>query len=452
MVGLLRCQAAVQGLLTTAMFRNAMGPQPGCPIKGQYWQSKIMASMGAPTTAGYAALVKTARAAMMPEAMAAPARLAPTAAMPHHMRHTADGGEFVKKDVTLRLVPEVANKERHINQALKVPFPQPSTRYELTPDLTAAIRTMSSMDGARLTALRRKQINKLRDIARATSSLSAQLKRNTPGVPNSVKHLRRQINIVFLAVLFDAMGWQDQDLCRGLLRGFHVAGDLSQQKSNIFCPNDSENIFNPADWKDFCSHDSNMEWLQKCSKKLTDQGLKAKREAQADDAEALVLLRAVQTKTQIEVEISMHMGPAMITANLIKAYSINNKFPVTVVPRFGIWQGHKMVITKEGIEVHFLDAQGQEVRKLRCIDDFKINGINAHTVLADKIVLPNFELPARIAAEIFELLGGKKRLSSPWVWMTFLQPLGGFTTLTAGALESWEFTIWTAIQWTGTRS
>ena len=108
-----------------------------------------MASMGAPTTAGYAALVKTARAAMTPEAMAAPARLHPRPQCPI-MRHTADGGEFVKKDVTLHLVPEVANKERHINQSLKVPFPQPSTRYELTPDLTTAIRTMSSMDGARL--------------------------------------------------------------------------------------------------------------------------------------------------------------------------------------------------------------------------------------------------------------------------------------------------------------
>jgi len=110
-----------------------------------------------------------------------------------------------------------------------------------------------------------------------------------------------------------------------------------------------------------------------------------------------------------------------------------------------------MVITKEGIEVHFLDAQGQEVRKLRCIDDFKINGVNAHTVLVDKIVLPNFELPARIAAEIFELLGGKAP-ELTLVWLTFLQPIGGFPTLTAGALESWEFTIWTAIQWTGTRS
>jgi len=103
----------------------------------------------------------------------------------------------------------------------------------------------------------------------------------------------------------------------------------------------------------------------------------------------------------------MHMGPEMNTANLITACSINNKFPVTVAPRFRIWQGHKMVITKEGIEVHFLDEQGQEVRKLRCIDDFKINGFNAHTVLADKIVLSNFELTARITAEIFELLGEK---------------------------------------------
>jgi len=37
-------------------------------------------------------------------------------------------------------------------------------------------------------------------------------------------------------VLFDAMGWQDQDLCRGLLRGFHVAGDLSQQKKQYLSP------------------------------------------------------------------------------------------------------------------------------------------------------------------------------------------------------------------------
>jgi len=84
-----------------------------------------------------------------------------------------------------------------------------------------------------------------------------------------------------------------------------------------------------------------------------------------------------------------------------------HKFRVTVAARFAIWQRHKMVITKEGTEVHFLGARGQEVRKLWCIDDFKINGVNAHTVLANKIVLPNFELPARIAAEIFELLGEK---------------------------------------------
>jgi len=93
---------------------------------------------------------------------------------------------------------------------------------------------------------------------------------------------------------------------------------------------------------------------------LTDQGLKAEREAQASDTDTLELLHAVQTKTQIEVETSMHMGPAMNTANLITVYSINDKFPVTVAPRFGICQGHKMVITKEGIEVHFLDTQGQE--------------------------------------------------------------------------------------------
>ena len=87
----------------------------------------------------------------------------------------------------------------------------------------------------------------LREIARATSSLSAQLKRNTPGVPNSVKNLCRQIKIVLLAVLFNMIGWQDQDLWRGLLRGFQVAADLSQQQNNIFHPNASEKIFNQAE-------------------------------------------------------------------------------------------------------------------------------------------------------------------------------------------------------------
>jgi len=66
-------------------------------------------------------------------------------------------------------------------------------------------------------------------------------------------------------------------------------------------------------------------------KKLTDQGLKAKREAQVGNTDALVLLRAVQTKTQIEVETSMYMGPTMNTANLITAYSINNKFWVMMI-------------------------------------------------------------------------------------------------------------------------
>ena len=47
------------------------------------------------------------------------------------------------------------------------------------------------------------------------------------------------------------------------------------------------------------------------------------------------------------------------------------------------------------------------MRKLRCIDDFKINDGNAHTVLVDKIVLPNFELLVHITPDIFKLLWGK---------------------------------------------
>ena len=361
--------------------------------------------MGAPTTSSYAALVRSARKALSPEALAAPPRLAPTSAAPLHMRRTYDGGEFVKKDVTLRLVPEDTDKERHIQQAKEVPFPHPSTRYTLTPDMEAAIQTMTRLGGPRLTAFRRKQVDQLNKIARATTALSAELKRITSDVPASVKHLRQGLNIGLLAVLFDAMGWQDHDLCRGLLRGFHVAGDLTGQKSNIFRPVEQTTPFTDDKWDVFCSHNANMAYLKICEQTLGSQAEKAKRQANAGGPGPLELLCAVQDKTSSEVETAHHMGAAMTTEELISAYSIDGIFPVRVAPSFGIWQGYKMVINKDGLESHLKDEKGNEIRKLRCIDDFKVNGVNAQTMLADKLFLPNFEFPARIGAEFFNKMG-----------------------------------------------
>ena len=77
---------------------------------------------------------------------------------------------------------------------------------------------------------------------------------------------------------------------------------------------------------------------------------------------------------------------------------------VRVAPRFGIWQGLKMKQNSEGQEVPFLDAEGDEVWKLRCIDDFKFNGVNEVTWLSEQLVMPSFEFPARVAAEFSSIL------------------------------------------------
>ena len=49
-----------------------------------------------------------------------------------------------------------------------------------------------------------------------------------------------------------------------------------------------------------------------------------------------------------------------------------------------------------------------KIPKLRCIDDFKVNGLNALTFVPETLNLPTFELPARIAAEVHKLVGHSK--------------------------------------------
>jgi len=148
-----------------------------------------------------------------------------------------------------------------------------------------------------------------------------------------------------------------------------------------------------------------MAYLKICEQTLGSQAEKAKRQANAGDPGPLELLRAVQDKTSSEVDTAHHIGAVMTTEELISAYSIDGIFPVRVAPRFGIWQGYKMVIKKDGLESHLKDEKGNTIRKLRCIDDFKVNGVNAQTMLADKLFLPNLELPARIGAEFFNKMG-----------------------------------------------
>ena len=192
---------------------------------------------GVPTSAAYARLVASAREALSPQAVAAQPRTRPLQRPARKMRTSCDGGPFVKP-AHLRLCDESVDKCRHVLQSKAVPFPQPSSRYELTSDCLAAIRTMASMSGADLSKWRARQVRVLAKIADKAKRMSHDLFHGIQNVPASVKFLRRSINVCFIAVLCDAMQWPDVDICRELTQGFATAGDLRMQDSHVFRPGD----------------------------------------------------------------------------------------------------------------------------------------------------------------------------------------------------------------------
>lgn len=151
-------------------------------------------------------------------------------------------------------------------------------------------------------------------------------------------------------------------------------------------------------WERFSTEQASLDWLDECTNILLRKADKSLQNDALGNSESLDLLRAVQARTQEEIDCG-HMGIAMNRDELIRRHSDANGFLVRVAPRFGIWQGIKMMIDTAGTEVPKLDALGQEIWKLRCIDDFKVNGVNEMTWLSEHLVMPNFEFPARIAAE-----------------------------------------------------
>ena len=443
-------------------------PQPGGPaIGGHLWTSPALASLGAATTPAYARLVAKARAAMSKQAQEAPPRTRPLQKPARAMRTSCEGGPFVKPP-HLRLCDESKDKCEHVEQSKALPFPLSSTRYELTPDCVAAIQTMAAMSGEELATWRCKQTRTLAAIAGSAKRMTFNLFKDNQNVPASVKFLRDTINVCFIAILCDAMQWPDVDVCRELTRGFSTAGDLRAQDSNVFRPADrlietvgtrwqevqasglpsdgpqhhkelvealaagrtqfspdalekmeisgldwdsvvhaGGKCFTPVPfhqrWEEFSTEEASLSWLTECAGVLKRKGEKALREAESGKPEQLALLRAVQTRTAEEIGVG-HVGEGMNSETLVREFSGAHGFTVRVAPRFGIWQGLKMKQNSEGQEVPFLDAEGDEVWKLRCIDDFKFNGVNEVTWLSEQLVMPSFEFPARVAAEFSSIL------------------------------------------------
>ena len=426
-----------------------------------------MSSLGLPTTSAYGSLVAKARRALQQNDFAWESSKpeTPSALPQRNMRASADGGPLVKKDPSLRLVGVSQDKALHTELATKLEFPSPESRYKLSPDCVAAIEKMASSSGENLARWRAQQMRTIAKIAHACLPISAWIFRAHQDVTGSVKDLRRPINVAFIAALSDASQYRDEGLVLGLTRGFKTAGDLRGQRSFVMRPSSEldeilgtvwsqvptpsglEVVSNAAlsdalrkgqrsfsrdelfdlgatdltaascvaagdtwyrpvpyveRWDMFSSEEASIQWLHECSRMLRRSLDEAQRHAASGSPDRLDLIRATVARTHEEVA-SGFLGPAMSTDTLQAQYRSSDGFRVRVAPRFGIWQGFKMVIDDQGVETFKLDAFGHPIPKLRCIDDLKLNGTNAVTWVPERLVMPNFEFPARVAAEFSRL-------------------------------------------------
>ena len=203
--------------------------------------------------------------------------------------------------------------------------------------------------------------------------------------------LRTPFNIACLAILLDALEWPDISLCSCLLRGFPLAGDLSNQDSNIFAPKEEGEVLEDygrfeKGWAVLQDHQSNLEWLSECEQMLLASG----RKADAGHPLGDTLLKEVMRETALQAEQNF-VGPPMSKAEVVQRYSLNGKFRGRVMPRFGICQG---------LKIH---PDGTTSQKIRCIDDARVAGINEGTIIPERVVLPSFEFAGKVAGEILRL-------------------------------------------------
>jgi hypothetical protein len=243
------------------------------------------------------------------------------------------------KDESLSICPESVCKETHIQQTVGADFPSPESRYEITSDMLAAIKTIAFSDGTKLALLRKPQVVQMRKLACSCAPLTADLYRKNKDVPANITQLRKGINLIFLAVLLEASGWGDVGnkeknipLCQGILRGFLVGGDLSEHDSYIHRPAQpmeaSEKEAFKNKWDKFSSREESIRWLKECETKLSSTTTATVlRHIQhppdpVDPTSDLALLRAVMAKTAEEVDNGL-MDGGWTTAELVHQYPEN---------------------------------------------------------------------------------------------------------------------------------
>jgi hypothetical protein len=159
---------------------------------------------------------------------------------------------------------------------------------------------MASCSGAELARMRQRQVRAHEKIAAQCIGISRSWTAHFRDVHDGVKDLRKDSKVAFLAVLLEAMDWPDIKICRCLLAGFPLVGDLSEQDSCLVRVKEGE--LKAAEMKLFlaafsstCSHDENVQRLDECEQALIASAREAERGNGSNDA---ALLRGVMDSTQ----------------------------------------------------------------------------------------------------------------------------------------------------------
>jgi hypothetical protein len=197
-----------------------------------------------------------------PRSVDAPQRQRPEPGVTRHMRDNACETNQVLNPEQF-LVKESSSKSEHLEEAIRVPFPEAQKRHELSPESEAALDIMMSMTDSDLAKWCQKQIDFLRKLAHKCKPLTTKWFAMISDVPAGVKSLREGFNVVFLAVLLDSIDWTDKGLYSSLLRGFPLYGDLREHDRDIFRKKSEEEIeeelpaFNKS-LAELHNHDSNL--------------------------------------------------------------------------------------------------------------------------------------------------------------------------------------------------
>ena len=285
-------------------------------------------------------------------------------------------------DVDKRLVPVTDDRLAHFDAACACDPPQFrwQKNYSLPPACARAIDIMFQQ-GPNLGAWRAKQARNLSGIARKARELDKVLKAGF-SPPTSVQYLQRDVrdvNVVLLCQMCDALNHPDVNLPRNFLLGFPVTGVVPD--SGVLRPiptAGSEEAF----WAGFKrTMATNNSWATTLASAVNSEGLSA-------HGRRRELLRRSWDLTKNEVAQGFASQP-MTLAELKRKYSLaDGNLGCRPLRRHGIVQGQKQARDAKGLPVFEPGGAPKMVDKIRLLDDSKASLHNRTLIRCCETIAP----------------------------------------------------------------